>query len=62
MNIYEYAEDRGESVSDLRRDNTRVIADACCEECGHEWDCGMIPATRYQPAEARWPDCPNCGR
>jgi hypothetical protein len=35
--------------------------DTTCEQCGFEWNCGLIRATRWQPAEARFPDCPACG-
>lgn len=35
--------------------------DSECPECGYEWCCGLIPASRSQPADARFPDCPQCG-
>lgn len=36
-------------------------ADTECPECGFEWNCGPIRATRHEPADCRFPDCPACG-
>jgi Zn finger protein HypA/HybF involved in hydrogenase expression len=60
MNIYEYAERYGEHVSDIRRESLENV-DTRCNECGTEFDAGYIPATRFQPAEHRYEECPSCG-
>lgn len=46
---------------EARRDEHHENVDTRCLECGTEWNCGLIRATRYQPAEPRYPDCPSCG-
>ncbi len=34
--------------------------DSVCSECGYEWWCGLIPATRYHPVDALYSSCPSC--
>jgi hypothetical protein len=35
--------------------------DSTCPECGFQWNCGYIPASRFSPADALYPECPRCG-
>ena len=62
MNIYEYAEEYGESVSDLRREMEEDLhgENMSCDECGATWYSPILnQGSRVDPPEPKYGDCPE---
>ena len=51
---------RAEALAEARRDAWYDECDAYCPVHG-PWNMGRVPATRVDPADVRYPECPTCG-